>query len=450
MFNGLTQNLIKTFDKIRNRGILTEINMQEVLRDVRIALLEADVALPVVKNLIENIKVQAQGQQIIKSVSPAQMVIKIINDEMVNILSSSEEESKLNLRSKPPVNILMVGLQGSGKTTASAKIALKLKSENKKVLLTSLDIYRPAAMEQLEKLAKSIQVESMPIDKNLKPIEIVKRSMDYAKIKGIDVVIYDTAGRLHIDKDMIDEVAEVKALIKPTETLLVVDSMIGQDAVNVATTFDNNLSITGVILSRIDGDTRGGATLSIKYTTNKPIKFLSSGEKLSDLENFDAKRIVSRILDMGDIISFVEKASDIINEDEAKLAAERLKKGQFNLNDYLKQIRNIEKMGGFTSILGMLPGVNKLMQEIPADKLNNNKLLLQQEAIILSMTKKERFNPSILNASRKRRIANGSGTTVQKVNILLKQFRQISDMMKKTAQMNPKTLMRTGIGKLFS
>lgn len=450
MFNGLTQNLIKTFDKIRNRGILTEINMQEVLRDVRIALLEADVALPVVKNLIENIKVQAQGQQIIKSVSPAQMVIKIINDEMVNILSSSEEESKLNLRSKPPVNILMVGLQGSGKTTASAKIALKLKSENKKVLLTSLDIYRPAAMEQLEKLAKSIQVESMPIDKNLKPIEIVKRSMDYAKIKGIDVVIYDTAGRLHIDKDMIDEVAEVKALIKPTETLLVVDSMIGQDAVNVATTFDNNLSITGVILSRIDGDTRGGATLSIKYTTNKPIKFLSSGEKLTDLENFDAKRIVSRILDMGDIISFVEKASDIINEDEAKLAAERLKKGQFNLNDYLKQIRNIEKMGGFTSILGMLPGVNKLMQEIPADKLNNNKLLLQQEAIILSMTKKERFNPSILNASRKRRIANGSGTTVQKVNILLKQFRQISDMMKKTAQMNPKTLMRTGIGKLFS
>lgn len=449
MFQTLTQNLTKIFDKIKGTGALSEEQIDSAMRDIRVALLEADVALPVVREFIANVKEKAKGQEIIKSVSPAQMVIKIINDEMVSFLAPNENESKLNLNSTPPVNLLIVGLQGSGKTTASAKLAFKLKNQNKKVLLVSLDTYRPAAQDQLEILAKDIGVESLPIIKEQKPLEITKRAMSESKLLGYDVVIYDSAGRLHIDEEMIAEVASVKQMINPTETLLVIDSMIGQDAVTVASAFEEKLNISGVILSRIDGDSRGGAVLSVRHVTGKPIKFLSTGEKPKDFEEFDAKRITSRILDMGDIVSFVEKAASVIDQKEAKESAARLKKGQFDLNDYISQIKTIRKLGGFGSMLSMLPGVSKFADKL-GSSVDGDKMLNRQEAIVLSMTKKERRNPDLLNASRKKRVASGSGTTVQQVNTLLKQFKQISTMMKKASKMDPKSLMRSGIGKLFS
>lgn len=449
MFQTLTQSLTKIFDKIKGTGALTEEQIDTAMRDIRVALLEADVALPVVREFISNVKEKAKGQEVIKSVSPAQMVIKIINDEMVNFLAPNEDESKLNLSSTPPANLLIVGLQGSGKTTASAKLALKLKEQNKKVLLVSLDTYRPAAQDQLEVLAKDISVESLPIIKEQKPLEITQRAISESKLLGYDVVIYDSAGRLHIDEEMIEEVASVKKMINPTETLLVIDSMIGQDAVTVASTFEEKLNISGVVLSRIDGDSRGGAALSVRHVTGKPIKFLSTGEKPKDFEEFDAKRITSRILDMGDVVSFVEKAASVIDQKEAEKSAARLKKGKFDLNDYISQIKTIRKLGGFGSMMNMLPGVSKF-----ADKLSGgadgDKMLNVQEAIVLSMTKKERRNPDLLNASRKKRVASGSGTTVQQVNMMLKQFKQISTMMKKASKMDPKSLMRSGIGKLFS
>jgi len=449
MFKTLTQNLTKIFDNIRRSGTLSVEQIDNTMRDIRIALLEADVALPVVKDFIARIKEKATGQEIIKSVSPGQMVIKIIHDEIINILSSDPNETILQLKSEPPVNILMVGLQGSGKTTFSAKLALKLKNQNKKVLLVSLDVYRPAAQEQLNILSKSIEVDSLPIISSERPIEITKRAVKESRLSGYDVVIYDTAGRLHIDDEMINEVLVVKDLIKPTETLLVVDSMVGQDAVIIASNFDQKINLTGVILSRIDGDSRGGAALSIKYVTGKPIKFLSVGEKLSDIEEFNPERLASRILDMGDVVSFVEKATNLIDQDEADKTAARLKKGKFDLNDYLSQIKNIRKMGGFGSIMSMLPGIGKMMDKIKESQFNE-KLLSYQEAIILSMTKKERKNPDILNAARRKRIADGSGTSVQKVNVLLKQFKQISDLMKKTSKMDSKSLMRSSVGKFFS
>ncbi|MDP5110491.1 MAG: signal recognition particle protein [Rickettsiaceae bacterium] len=449
MFQTLTQNLTKIFDKIKGTGALSEEQIDSAMRDIRVALLEADVALPVVREFIANVKEKAKGQEVIKSVSPAQMVIKIINDEMVSFLAPDENESKLNLSSTPPVNLLIVGLQGSGKTTASAKLALKLKNQNKKVLLVSLDTYRPAAQDQLEVLAKDIGVESLPIIKEQKPLEITKRAISESKLLGYDVVIYDSAGRLHIDEEMIAEVASVKQMINPTETLLVIDSMIGQDAITVASTFEEKLNISGVILSRIDGDSRGGAALSVRHVTGKPIKFLSTGEKPKDFEEFDAKRITSRILDMGDIVSFVEKAASVIDQKEAEKSAARLKKGKFDLNDYISQIKTIRKLGGFGSMLSMLPGVSKFADKL-GTSVDGDKMLNMQEAIVLSMTKKERRNPDLLNASRKKRVASGSGTTVQQVNTLLKQFKQISTMMKKASKMDPKSLMRSGIGKLFS
>ena len=449
MFQSLTQSLTKIFDKIKGTGALTEEQIDSAMRDIRVALLEADVALPVVREFISNVKEKAKGQEVIKSVSPAQMVIKIINDEMVNFLAPNEDESKLNLSSTPPANLLVVGLQGSGKTTASAKLALKLKEQNKKVLLVSLDTYRPAAQDQLEVLAKDIGVESLPIIKEQKPLEITKRAMSESKLLGFDVVIYDSAGRLHIDEEMIEEVASVKKMVNPTETLLVIDSMIGQDAVTVASTFEEKLSISGVVLSRIDGDSRGGAALSVRHVTGKPIKFLSTGEKPKDFEEFDAKRITSRILDMGDVVSFVEKAASVIDQKEAEKSAARLKKGKFDLNDYISQIKTIRKLGGFGSMMSMLPGVSKFADKLGGGE-DGDKMLNVQEAIVLSMTKKERRNPDLLNASRKKRVASGSGTSVQQVNMLLKQFKQISTMMKKASKMDKKSLMRSGIGKLFS
>lgn len=449
MFQTLTQNLTKIFDKIKGAGALTEAHIDSAMRDIRIALLEADVALPVVKEFISEVSEKAKGVEVVKSVSPAQMVIKIINDEMIRLLQPDENESKINLQSVPPVNLLIVGLQGSGKTTASAKLALKLKNQGKKVLLVSLDTYRPAAQDQLEILAKSIEVDSLPIIKEQLPIAITERAMTAAKLSGYDVVIYDTAGRLHIDDDMINEAIKVKSLVKPTETFLVMDAMIGQDAVTVASNFNHKLDITGVILSRIDGDSKGGAALSVRYITGKPIKFLSTGEKPDDFEEFDAKRIASRILDMGDVVSFVERAASVIDRSEAEKTAAKLKKGQFDLDDYISQIKMIKKMGGLGSMMNFLPGISKLSGKI-GDLSSGEKALVSQMAIVNSMTKKERKNPDILNASRKKRVATGSGTTVQQVNILLKQFKQISTTMKKVSRMNPKTLLRSGIGKLFS
>ena len=449
MFQTLTQNLTKIFDKIKGAGALTEAHIDSAMRDIRIALLEADVALPVVRAFISEVSEKAKGVEVVKSVSPAQMVIKIINDEMIRLLQPDENESKINLQSVPPVNLLIVGLQGSGKTTASAKLALKLKNQGKKVLLVSLDTYRPAAQDQLEILAKSIEVDSLPIIKEQLPIAITERAITAAKLSGYDVVIYDTAGRLHIDDDMINEAIKVKSLVKPTETFLVMDAMIGQDAVNVASNFNHKLDITGVILSRIDGDSKGGAALSVRYITGKPIKFLSTGEKPDEFEEFDAKRIASRILDMGDVVSFVERAASVIDRSEAEKTAAKLKKGQFDLDDYISQIKMIKKMGGLGSMMNFLPGISKLSDKI-GDLSSGEKALVSQMAIVNSMTKKERKNPDILNASRKKRVATGSGTTVQQVNILLKQFKQISVTMKKVSRMNPKTLLRSGIGKLFS
>lgn len=448
MFATLSSNFSKIFDRLRSGGVLTPEQIDSAMRDIRIALLEADVSLPVVKEFVDNAKAKALGQDVIKSVTPGQMVIKIIHDELVALLKDASNVQELNLKSTPPVNIMMVGLQGSGKTTSSAKLALYLKNQNKKVLLVSLDTYRPAAQKQLAVLAESINIDSLEIIENQQPIDITSRACSNAKSGGYDVVIYDTAGRLHIDESMMQELIDIKTIINPTETLLVVDSLTGQDAVNVAKNFDEQLSITGSILTRIDGDARGGAALSIKSVTKKPIKFLGSGEKITALEPLQADRIASRILDMGDIVSLVEKAVSNIDAQEAEKNATKLKKGNFDLNDYLSQIRNIKKMGGLKDIASMIPGVGKMINKIDISK--NDNLVSSQEAIILSMTKKERRNPNLLNASRRKRIAAGSGTSVQAVNKLMKQYQQISDMVKKASKMDPKSFMRSGIGKLFS
>lgn len=449
MFQTLTGNLTKIFDKIKGTGALTEAQIDSAMRDIRIALLEADVALPVVRSFITEVSVKAKGAEVLKSVSPGQMVVKIIHDEMVRLLEPNENESKINLQNVPPVNLFFVGLQGSGKTTASAKLALKLKKQGKKVLLVSLDTYRPAAQEQLAVLAKSIEVASLEILKDQLPVDIAKRALNEAKLSGYDIVIYDSAGRLHIDDEMIDEAVKIKSLINPTETFLVIDSMIGQDSVTVASAFEQKLNITAIILSRIDGDSKGGAALSARYITGKPIKFLSSGEKLDTLEEFDAKKIASRILDMGDVVSFVEKAASIIDKHEAEKTAAKLKKGKFDLDDYIAQIKMIKKMGGITSMMSFLPGVSKFSDKLK-DSNSGDKVIAKQIAIVSSMTKKERKNPDILNASRKKRIASGSGTEVQHINTLLKQYKQISTTLKKVSKMDPKALMRSGISKLFS
>lgn len=448
MFQNLTKNLTNIFDKLKSRGALTESQINEAMRDIRVALLEADVALEVVKDFIEKVGDKAKGAEVVKSVSPGQMVVKIINDELINLLEANAEEKALNINVNPPANILLVGLQGSGKTSAASKLALYLKKQKKRTLLVSLDTYRPAAQEQLEILAKSIDVDSLEIMKGEMPLDIIKRAAKSAKAGSYEVVIYDSAGRLHIDEEMIDEVVKVKSFINASETLLVIDSMIGQDAVNIARHFNDKIGIDGVVLSRIDGDARGGAALSIKYIIGKAIKFLSTGEKPEEFELFDAKRIASRILDMGDVVSLVEKASEVIDQDEAEKTARRLQKGKFNLNDYISQLRMINKMGGLGGIMKMIPGIGKL-----TGKMGNmeaaEKTLKISESLYLSMTKKERKNPSILNASRKKRVAEGSGCSVQQVNNLIKQYDQISKMMKKAAKMDPKAMMR-GMSNFFS
>lgn len=447
MFASLSDKLTSTFGKLRKRGALTEADIDAAMREVRIALLEADVALPVVKDFIKSLKEKALGQEVIKSVSPAQQVVKITQDHLTELLGS--ETAELNLRASPPVVILMVGLQGSGKTTTTGKLAKRLKDkQNKKCLLASLDVQRPAAQEQLEVLAGQADVGSLPIIKGQSPVEITQRAMETAKLEGYDVLFLDTAGRLHIDDALMAELAEVKQLANPTETLLVADSLTGQDAVTIASEFHGKIGVTGIVLTRVDGDARGGAALSMRHVTGQPIKFMGMGEKLTAIEPFHPERIASRILDMGDVVSLVEKAAEAITEEDAAKMQQRFESGKFDLNDLAAQLKNMKKMGGMTSMLGMLPGMGQLKDKLDPSQLNDD-MLKPIEAMISSMTAKERANPKLLNASRKRRIAAGSGTTVQDINRLLKQHQQMETMMKQFKKMGKGGLMRSGLGKMM-
>lgn len=436
MFDTLAEKLSGVFDRLARRGALTESDVDTAMREIRIALLEADVALPVVKDFVAKVREQAVGQAVVKSVTPSQMVVKIVNDALVETLGG--ENAALDLNAPAPVPVLMVGLQGSGKTTTSAKLALRLKKDKKRVLLASLDVYRPAAQEQLAQLGKQIDVAVLPVIVGEKPKAIAARAMAEAK-KGYDVVILDTAGRLHIDLDMMAEVAEVRALVNPHETLLVVDALAGQDAVNIAREFNEKIGITGIVLTRIDGDSRGGAALSMRAVTGRPIKFLGAGEKVEALEPFHPDRLAGRILGMGDVVSLVETAAEKMDKDEAERVAKRMMDGRFDLNDLLSQLRQMQKMGDLKGLLGLIPGMGKFKAQIDAAKIDD-KVFKRQEAIILSMTPRERRNPDIIKASRKKRIADGCGLTVQEVNKLLKQYDQMADMMKKVKKMGKRGL----------
>ena len=428
MFESLQSRLSGVFDKLRGRGALSEADVDAALGEVRTALVEADVALPVVKDFIDKVRPRAVGENVIRSVTPGQQVIKIVHDVLVETLG--EENAALNLGS-PPAPILMVGLQGSGKTTTSAKLALMLQTkEKKRVLMASLDTTRPAAMEQLKVLGEQAGVATLPIMPGQAPLDIARRAMASAKVGGYDVVILDTAGRQHVDEQLMQEVAGVKQLVSPHETLLVADSLTGQDAVNIARSFNDRVHISGIILTRVDGDARGGAALSMRSVTGAPIKFLGSGEKLDALEPFHPARVASRILDMGDVVSLVEKASQTLDQQEAEKIAAKMKKGQFDMNDLASQLNQMKKLGGMKGVLGMLPGVGKIKGQLEAAGMDD-KILTRQEAIIQSMTRKERADPELINGSRRKRIAAGAGVEVSEVNKLLKMHRQMADMMKK-------------------
>ena len=433
MFEGLSDRLGGIFGALKRRGALKESDVSEAMREVRIALLEADVALPVVKDFIRKVKEKAVGAEVLKSVTPGQQVIKIVNDEMIAMLGA--EASTINTVGVPPTAILMVGLQGSGKTTTTAKIAKRLtEKEKKKVLMASLDVRRPAAQEQLRILGEQTGVKTLPIIEGQMPVDIAKRAMSSAKLQGFDVVMLDTAGRLHIDQSLMAEVVAVRDATAPIETLLVADSLTGQDAVNVAAEFDSQVGITGVALTRMDGDGRGGAALSMRAVTGKPIKLVGTGEKMDALEDFHPERVASRILGMGDVVSLVEKAAETIDEEDAKKMAKKMAKGEFDLDDLSNQLKQMSKMGGMKSILGMLPGMGKLKGAISGSGADD-KMFKHQEAIISSMTPTERKKPKLINASRKKRIAAGAGMQVQDVNKLLKMHMQMAKMMKKMGKM---------------
>lgn len=446
MFNNLSERLTKVLKNLSGKGRLTEDNIKETLRDVRMALLEADVALPVVKDFIEHIQQKAIGSDVMTSLTPGQALIKIVRDELVVMMG--EQNDQLNLQTQAPAIILMAGLQGSGKTTTVAKLARLLKNQGKTVLVTSCDIYRPAAIQQLETLAKTLAVDFFPSQSNQDPVEIAKGAIQTAKTKVVDVVIIDTAGRLHIDEEMMAEIKRLHAAVNPIETLFVVDSMTGQDAANTAKAFNEALPLTGVILTKTDGDARGGAALSIRQIAGKPIKFLGIGEKIDALEPFHPDRVASRILGMGDVLTLIEDAERNFDRDKAEKFAKKLKKGKsFDLEDFRDQIKQVGKMGGIMGIMSKLPGVGNLPQAAK-DKLND-KMFVEIEAIINSMTPKERRKPDIINGSRKRRIANGSGTDIQAVNRLLKQFTQMQKMMKKVSKQGGLLKLMRGLqGKL--
>lgn len=454
MFDGLSSRLSSVFDKLTRRGALSEADVSEAMREIRVALLEADVALPVVKDFVATVKERAIGQDVIKSITPGQMVVKIVHDALVEMLGGSTDQtmtlgSTLNLAVVPPAVVLMVGLQGSGKTTTSGKIGLHLTSrEKKKVLLASLDVYRPAAQQQLAVLGQQTNVDSLPIIPGQMPVEIAQRALAEGRKGGYDVVILDTAGRLHIDQELMAEVAAVRDVVQPSETLLVTDAMIGQDAVTLAREFNEKIGITGIVLTRIDGDARGGAALSMRAVTGCPIKLLGVGEKLDALENFHADRIAGRILGMGDVVSLVEKAAQHIQQEDAEKMAARMLEGRFDLNDMLSQFQQIKRMGDIKGLLGMMPGIAKMKKQISEANIDD-KVIARQEAVILSMTKKERQNPDLIKASRKRRIALGAGVDVADVNKLLKQYQQMADVMKQMKKMGGKKGLLGGLGKLF-
>ena len=446
MFENLSNRLQDVFSSLKKTGSIDETALDSAMRDIRRALLEADVSLEVVKKFISEVKQKALGQEIIQSISPSQMIIKLVNDELINILGN--DTATINIEGKKPASLMLVGLQGSGKTTSIAKLAKFIKSKyNKNILLVSLDINRPAAFEQLQKLAYDIDIEILPKVENQSPENIAKRAIAAAEINDIDLILFDTAGRTSIDDNLMQELKELESIVEPIETLLILDSMTGQDAINVAKNFSDKIKLTGSILTRVDGDARGGAALSLKMTTGCPIKFIGNGEKIDDIEIFHPDRIANRILDMGDVVTLVEKAAENIDHQEAEKMAERLQQGEFDLNDLLSQINQMKKMGGISSMLKFIPGMKNL-----GDKANtvSDDAIKKQEAIILSMTKLERRKPKMINSSRKQRIAKGSGTVVSEVNRILKQHRKMADMMKRVSKKGMSGLQDLGLPQDFN
>jgi len=445
MFDNLSDRLEGIFDKLKRKGALKDEDVTAALREVRVALLEADVALPVVKDFIEGVRERAVGQEVMRGINPGQQVVKIVHDHLVETLGA--DETGLNLAGNPPIAVMMVGLQGSGKTTSTAKIARWLQGQagGKKVLMASLDVRRPAAQEQLAVLGTQTGVETLDIVMGELPVQIARRAMDRARKTGVDVVLLDTAGRLAIDDELMEEVAEVGRAAKPQEVLLVADAMTGQDAVNVASAFKEKVGVTGIVLTRVDGDARGGAALSMRAVTGCPIKLLGTGEKVEELEVFHPDRVAGRILGMGDVVSLVEKAAETIEQEDAERFRKKFEKGQkFDLDDMRVQLNQLRKMGGMDGLLGMLPGVGKAKKQMAAAKIDDS-MLQRQEAILSSMTPKERADPRIIHASRKKRIAAGSGTQVQDINKLLKQFQEMNGMMKKVRKMGKKGQLPPGM-----
>jgi len=448
VFEALSDKLNGVFDRLRGRGTLNEMDVAEALREVRLALLDADVALPVVRDFITKVRDRAIGSEVLQSVSPGQQVVKIVNDVMIEALGGAGAVP-INLNAAAPVAILLVGLQGSGKTTTAGKLALRFRERlRKKILLASLDTQRPAAQLQLQQLAEQARVPSLPIIAGQTPVQIAQRAMDTGRREGYDIVLLDTAGRLSIDEALMAEVKEIRAATNPAETLLVVDAMTGQDAVNTAKAFNEAVGVTGIVMTRMDGDARGGAALSMRAITGAPIKLVGVGEKQDALEDFHPERVAGRILGMGDIVGLVEKASETIDQQEAEKLAAKMMRGKFDLEDFASQLRQIQKMGSLSGIIGMLPGAGKIKQQLEGADLDT-KILKRQAAIISSMTMKERRVPDIIKASRKKRIAAGSGTSVQEVNKLLKQFDEMTTVMKRMNKLGQKGLMRNGLSALM-
>ena len=435
MFGGLTEKLTNAFKKFRNKGKLTEADVREGMREVKLALLEADVNFKVVKDFVKAVTERAVGAEVLESLLPAQQIIKIVNEELIRLMGG--ETPKINISPKPPTVIMMVGLQGAGKTTHSAKIAAYYKKKGKNPLLVACDVYRPAAVDQLKIVGESVGVPVFSMGTKISPVEIAKAGVEHARKNGFDMVFIDTAGRLHIDEELMAELVNIKDSVQPMEILLTVDAMLGQDAVNVAKTFNDLLDITGVVLTKMDGDTRGGAALSVKYITGKPIKFVGTGEKFDALELFHPDRMASRILGMGDVLSLIEKAEEAYDKKNAEELERKMRDQTFTLEDFLEQLHQLKKMGNLEQLIGMIPGAGAL-KDVQVDE----KQMKRIEAIILSMTKKERTYPDIINGSRRKRIANGSGTSVEDVNKLLKQFDQMKKMMKQLTGGKRKGKMR--------
>ena len=443
MFENLTNKFEEIFSSLKKSPSLDEKQVDEGLRNIRQALLEADVSLTVAKEFIDNIKPKALGQEIVRSTSPGQMVVKIVYDELVKLLG--ENNSEINLNAVPPVPMMLVGLQGSGKTTTTAKLAKYLEiNKKKKIMMVSLDVYRPAAQEQLKSLGEQNNILTLPVIEDQLPADICRRAVSAANLNGAEIILFDTAGRTQIDLQMMSEIKQIESIINPTEIFLVADSLTGQVAAEVAKEFKNTVNLTGIILTRADGDARGGAAVSMKYVSQVPIKFLGIGEKIDNIEVFHPDRIANRILGMGDIVTLVEKAAQDLGEENIKKAEENLKKGSFSMQDYLTQLRQMKKMGGIEGIMSFMPGVSKIKSQMDQAGIDE-KIVTQNEAVILSMTKKERENPKIIDGSRKKRIANGSGTDVATINKLLKQFKMMSEMMKKMSKGNLKGMSDKGI-----